>query len=295
MPRPSGAARETVAEREKWDAWNGNRGLGRTDAKRCYIECLIGTMHRYATTTTEARELVAELEFVWDQIKSQSASSSGSSPGLGAGYGGHRRRRGGDDGHDDNNDHNTNNKNSINSKNNINDDDDGGGARGGLRVLRPMSDGDEEDVEDGDLDEDLRDSRPDAYAGDAEGAVAALPGGATRASDMDVRNRKWRKRMEQALVKLSVEVAALREQIERRSIGDGRRANGAWAWARWLAAVFLRHLLVDGAVLALVVLWARRKGDRRLEQGLRLFCVWVKEQMGRVRVPEMLRRAARVT
>lgn len=38
-------------------------------------------MHKYAITLTEARELVSELEFVWDQIKSNSASSSSSSPG----------------------------------------------------------------------------------------------------------------------------------------------------------------------------------------------------------------------
>jgi len=37
-------------------------------------------MHKYASTTPEARELVAELEFVWDQIKSNPASSSSSSP-----------------------------------------------------------------------------------------------------------------------------------------------------------------------------------------------------------------------
>lgn len=37
-------------------------------------------MHKYASTTPESRELVDELEFVWDQIKSNSISSTNSSP-----------------------------------------------------------------------------------------------------------------------------------------------------------------------------------------------------------------------
>ncbi|KAF3936816.1 hypothetical protein ABW19_dt0204259 [Dactylella cylindrospora] len=42
--------------------------------------CTSQAMHRYANTTQEARELVAELEFVWDQIKSNHSSSSSSTP-----------------------------------------------------------------------------------------------------------------------------------------------------------------------------------------------------------------------
>lgn len=60
------------------DAWHINHSLSRTEAKRRYITTLISTMHAYASTTSEARELVAELEFVWDQIKSNPASLSSS-------------------------------------------------------------------------------------------------------------------------------------------------------------------------------------------------------------------------
>jgi len=41
---------ELRREQDKWDAWNAQRGLGRTEAKRRYIESLIETMHTYATT-----------------------------------------------------------------------------------------------------------------------------------------------------------------------------------------------------------------------------------------------------
>lgn len=38
-------------ERDKWDAWDAQRGVSRTEAKRRYIEALIETMHKYASTT----------------------------------------------------------------------------------------------------------------------------------------------------------------------------------------------------------------------------------------------------
>lgn len=43
-------AEELQRERDKWDAWNCQKGISRTEAKRRYIEALIETMHRYATT-----------------------------------------------------------------------------------------------------------------------------------------------------------------------------------------------------------------------------------------------------
>lgn len=48
--------------------------MSRTEAKRQYISTLIETMKEYASGTAESRELVGELEFVWNQIKNQSGS-----------------------------------------------------------------------------------------------------------------------------------------------------------------------------------------------------------------------------
>ena len=56
MERPSSTTQgglssdELQREKDKWDAWNAQRGLSRTEAKRRYIEALIETMHHYATT-----------------------------------------------------------------------------------------------------------------------------------------------------------------------------------------------------------------------------------------------------
>jgi len=44
------AAEELQREMDKWDAWNSQTGLTKIEAKRRYIEALIETMHRYATT-----------------------------------------------------------------------------------------------------------------------------------------------------------------------------------------------------------------------------------------------------
>ncbi|KAK4067835.1 acyl CoA binding domain-containing protein [Trichoderma pleuroticola] len=69
---------ELQKERDKWDAWNSQKGLTRTESKRRYVEALIETMHKYANTS-DGRELVAELEFVWNQIKDNVPSSDSSS------------------------------------------------------------------------------------------------------------------------------------------------------------------------------------------------------------------------
>jgi len=61
------------------DAWHSQKGLTKTEAKRRYISSLIDNMTRYATSTPEARELVSELSFVWDQIKNLTPQQSSSS------------------------------------------------------------------------------------------------------------------------------------------------------------------------------------------------------------------------
>ncbi|KAK2072585.1 hypothetical protein P8C59_006931 [Phyllachora maydis] len=88
MARPTAAGadmspEELAREQDKWDAWHLQKGISRTEAKRRYVETLIETMHKYATTPN-AMALVGELEFVWNQVKNNATSSSGSSPGSGA-------------------------------------------------------------------------------------------------------------------------------------------------------------------------------------------------------------------
>ena len=252
------------------DAWSAHHSLSRTEAKRCYIATLIETMHKYATTTTEARELVAELEFVWDQIKSNSGSSSSSSPGRLARSQAQQLHQ---------------SYVSIGGPSGSGRADEGGGGEG-LRMLRPVSDGEEEDDEG----EEFEETRGGPFDDDeAFMAVAGQP------RDLDVRNRKWRKKIEQALVKMTTEVAALREQMEAKRIRDGRRRNGLWAWMTWLVWVSVRHVLVDLALLGLLVAWARRKGDLRVEQGLDLLVQYLRQRTRKIRLPGVLRVPAQRT
>ena len=250
------------------DAWSANHSLSRTEAKRRYIATLIDTMHKYATTTPEARELVAELEFVWDQIKSNSASPLSSSPGQIFRSQGPQLPS----------------YASIGGPPGSGRADEGGGE--GLRMLRPVSEGEA----DGDEGEEFEETRGGPF--DDEEAVMAAAG---QSRDLDVRNRKWRRKIEHALVKMTTEVAALREQIELKRIGDARRRTGLWAWMTWLVWVAVRHVVVDLALLGLLVAWARRKEDRRVEQGLDLLLQYLRHRIRKIRVPAMLRLPAQRT
>lgn len=258
-------AREAQAEVEKWDAWNACAGMSRTEAKRRYITTLIDTMKVYASGTAESRELVGELEFVWGQIRSQSGSEEEGdeeSPtrkleraGLGQteSYSSIPHGRGGGPG--------------------------GGGEQGGrLRVLSPVSRGGSGDIVEGedvdspdperdDEDEDFRDARD----GSEDNALDRR-----RPRDDDeyaVRNRKWRRRMESALTKMTAEIAALREQMsDSRVFGSvPRRRTGVLSWMRWLIWTAFRHAGINIALVAVVVLWGRWRGDRRAEE-------WVKRR-----------------
>lgn len=53
---------ELRRERDKWDAWDAQRGTSRTEAKRRYIEALIETMHKYASSTAYVFPVIHELQ-----------------------------------------------------------------------------------------------------------------------------------------------------------------------------------------------------------------------------------------
>ncbi|KAH2704851.1 hypothetical protein KXV24_003175 [Aspergillus fumigatus] len=341
MDRPVGNTADVYAECEKWDAWYAQRGLSRTEAKRRYISTLIDTMHRYASQTPEARELVAELEFVWDQIKSNTSSSSSSSPMQNVGVpplpqpnyasiGGRlarpiyediiatardnhsRERNHGDsrlrvlspvsqpdglyerrgnkdmgdeeaqvlededeededeeeyeeaqdtiyeDDDDNDDDDNNNNNNSSNSNSNsqsqenshrFDDDPDEAQSRGRTRGLQPAT-----------------------AAGDKKHRVVSS----------GERDRRWRRRVEQALTKMTAEIAAVREQMEARALAS-RRRSALWTWLKWIVWVTLRQIIFDLAILGMVLIWMRIKGDRRLEEKLKVGWSEVKTRLAKLK------------
>ncbi|OTA65178.1 acyl CoA binding family protein [Hypoxylon sp. EC38] len=211
--RPGVDAEELQRERDKWDAWNAQRGLSRTEAKRRYIEALIETMHRYATTP-DGKALVAELEFVWDQIKNNSASSSNSSP-KGASFPEPRHFQ-----------------RPLS------------GTEGPMKVLSPMSEDDaaEQEYREGQDDDD---------------------------GEYVKKGDRWSRKVERALVRLSAEVAALREQITAGREWRSKKERSFTSWASWLFWIVTKHLAIDVVILGIILLWMRKRKDRRLEDQVR--------------------------
>lgn len=275
--QPNISAEQLRKEQEKWDAWKENEGLSRTEAKRRYIERLIETMHKYASQTDEAKQLVEELEFVWDQIKnnSQHSSSEHSSPLQ------HLERSGyinnsssGDNG-------------GIGSSAAAMEGNTGGVSRP-LRVLSPVSQAVEDEVmeeddqefvdapvsqvDEGDLnalyeeDEGNEPKDPQAVArraGDAAQArrnqLAASPGDA-----------RWRKRVENGLFKLTTEVAALREQLENYRFVKNQQKKSFFGWIFRIGWWGVQLVVADAVILWIVLLYLRKREDRRLEGAIRV-------------------------
>ncbi|KUI74023.1 Autophagy-related protein 37 [Cytospora mali] len=225
MERPNSSSGlpddELQRELDKWDAWDSQRGLSRTEAKRRYIEALIETMHKYATTPN-AVELVSELEFVWNQIKDNSPSTSNeSAKQLGM---------------------------SAIDIGPIRFVQPMSGADGPLKVLSPMS---EEDEAEHDYQRRIAADEPED------------DGEYVKKGD------RWSKKMERAIVRLSAEIAALREQITTGREWRFRKERSFSAWVSWLLWLVTKHIVTDALILALVLLWMRRKKDRRLEDHVR--------------------------
>ncbi|SCU89899.1 LAFA_0E21726g1_1 [Lachancea sp. 'fantastica'] len=84
LPRPEGdlSSSELSVARRKWDAWKLKSGLSRTEAKKMYIQMLISTMRSYAMGTLAARELLADLEFLWSQVADQKGIEADENNGM---------------------------------------------------------------------------------------------------------------------------------------------------------------------------------------------------------------------
>jgi hypothetical protein len=179
----------------------------------------------------DARALVDELEFVWDQIKNNSTSSSSSSPG----------RRGGVPSY-------TTQPRTFQQPLS--------GGDGPMRVLSPMSQDDEAEAE-----SQRRLGYNDEYDDNNEYNDGEKKG--------DKRTKTWRRTVEQALVKMTAEIAALREQIATGREYQGKRRRSLGRWVGWLIWAAIRHFLVNAVVLGIVLLWLRKRKDRRVEDLVR--------------------------
>lgn len=85
----------------------------------------------------------------------------------------------------------------------------------------------------------------------------------------DKKTRKWRRTVEQALVKMTAEIAALREQIATGREYQGKKRKSPARWLAWFIWICIRHFMVDMVVLGILLLWLRRRKDRRIEDLVR--------------------------
>lgn len=252
--------REAQAEIEKWDAWHACAGMSRTEAKRRYISTLIDTMKEYASGTSESRELVSELEFVWGQIQNQS-NSAGSGSRSGSGGSGENAQRSG-----------------LMKMDSFTSEQAGGVGMGQrrqrltrndttdtqLRVLSPVSQRDSDDI--------------------VEGEEVGAPEEERGQTPAAVRDPEWRTSMEEHLRRLSTEIAALREQLSSnhmlssssyspytyQQLSLGRKIwHRISSWTRWLIWAAMRQASFNAILLGLLVAWGRWKGDRRVEEWAR--------------------------
>ncbi|KAK4228369.1 putative fatty acid binding protein [Podospora fimiseda] len=244
MERPTaattaGTAEDLAREQDKWDAWNSQKGLSRTEAKRRYVEALVETMHKYASTPN-ALELVSELEFVWNQVKSNSSGSSEWSSGMSGDPTAQAEKQ------------------SEQKKLGVGRGvitsvirrfaTPASGTEGPMKILSPMSEPDESEQRLAELaDQDGDDSSPE-YAR---------------------RNDKRSKRMERAIVRLSAEIAALREQIATGREWRTRKDRGPSAWAAWAFWGIAKHVSIDLFILVLLLIWMRKRKDKRFEDHVR--------------------------
>jgi hypothetical protein len=98
----------------------------------------------------------------------------------------------------------------------------------------------------------------------------------------DQKASRWQKKVERAVTKLSAEVAALREQITIGREWRSKKERSFPVWFGWILWVFLKHLVVDCVLLSIVLLWMRRRKDRRLEDLVRNALKIVREYVRKI-------------
>ena len=266
--QPNLSTDQLQKEQEKWDAWRENEGLSRTEAKRRYIEKLIETMHKYASHTDQAKQLVEELEFVWDQVKSNSqhSSSEHSSPLQHVERSGYLQSERSGEGH------------GMTSSSAAAMDSATGGANRPLRILSPVSQADEEEALEEEQEEEFVDAPfSQVDPGDlhnseqgGEDGTNAAPRARQIQSFSSPGDARWRKRVENGLFKLTTEVAALREQLENHRFIKNQKRKSFFSWVLRFGWWVTSFVLADAAVLWIVILYMRRKQDRRLEGAVRV-------------------------
>lgn len=133
-------------------------------------------------------------------------------------------------------------------------EEDASDAQGPMKVLSPMSEHDEAEMQSQRLEDEMEEGQ-----------------------DPVQRGNRWQRKLERALTKMSAEVAALREQITTGREWRTKKEKSFKAWLRWFSILVLKHLAADLVILAFVLLWMRKRKDPRLEDLVRATLRLVRE------------------
>lgn len=137
-----------------------------------------------------------------------------------------------------------------------------------MRVLSPMSQDDEEEIR----------SQQKSHANDEYKDNAEY-------TDNDKKGKNWRRTVENALVKMTAEIAALREQIATGREYQGRKRRSIGRWIAWLIWIAIRHVVTDLVLLSILLYWLRKKKDRRIEDSVRAALRVVREYVRKLLPP----------
>lgn len=195
---------------------------------------------------SDARELVAELEFVWDQIKSNVPSTSSESGPI-----------------------MTPDVSTTQQAETQRADDE---IDAPIQVVSPMSQ-DEKGSGKNQI------SQLDRKVGANQGRSRESLGYRNSSTD----EMRWRRRVENTLVKITAEIAALREQIEERRSWRRPPTLGLWRWLTLTAGTVMKHMMIDLIIFAILVGLMRRRGDPRVEDAAHAIFGLAKERLSRIR------------
>ena len=116
---------------------------------------------------------------------------------------------------------------------------------------------------------------------ESEGIVESEAGSEENEDDKQPAN--WKGKVENTLVKMTAEMAALREQISNGREWRDKKRRTVGAWISWFFWSGLKLARVDVFLLLLLLLWMRKKRDRRLEDLVRDYLtmarMWVRRYL----------------
>lgn len=151
-----------------------------------------------------------------------------------------------------------------------------------MRIMSPMSQSQEDEAEAEEREEFV--DAPDSQTHDEPVLISSMESGAEPGAQQDApgppakieppasgspsRDPRWRRRMEAAMVRMTAEIAALREQLEHRRLFAYSRRYRVMRFLGSIAWFVIKHVAVDIMILGIVLLWMRRKKDRRLEDAV---------------------------